>query len=62
MFFALTGCLLLSGLCCLWIALSNLCKLDQLQPEPIEAPQESESEESQRTRLGRMIEEVKLSV
>ena len=65
MIFLLITCLLTTGLFFLWSALQSLCKLDWLraQPpvlEPI-STEESEEEQPRLTRLGRPIEEIRLS-
>ncbi len=65
MIFLLIAFLLITGLFFLWSALQNLCKLDWVQtlppvPEPTSA-EESEEEQPRLTRLGRPIEEIRLS-
>lgn len=64
---AIIGSLLFTGLCCFWVSLQGLVRLDWEQarariPEPDkEQPEgEAEPEKPALTRLGRPIEEIRL--
>ena len=65
MIFLLITFLLITGLFLLWSALQSLCKLDwvQAQPPVLEPTSTEEREEEQPplTRLGRPIEDIRLS-